>query len=263
MTGLGARVGRQLVTVDGVAHPVLEMTRQEFERLPEYSTSIPTGVTIGKRWRRCILPGHLSGFQGAAADIQHWRIGEYSRESVTHPGEVDITWYFPQIVEPEQVGMTSPDTDPWHLIEALTVLIGNEEMPNGWWLQSPDCDEVEIYCPTCLHRARTIIDKLYALGWWKEREDKEGFDAGIEDEVDRAADCHYCGKPLFITLTREGILEELDEFERDTPEKLRGRPPHEIQRLLWVLEDDLKPRVYALVDRYLSLADKSASGGHQ
>lgn len=28
------------------------MSTAEFERLPEYSCTIPTGVTIGKRWRR-------------------------------------------------------------------------------------------------------------------------------------------------------------------------------------------------------------------
>lgn len=33
-------------------HPRLQITMAEALRLPEYSASAPTGVTIGKRWRR-------------------------------------------------------------------------------------------------------------------------------------------------------------------------------------------------------------------
>lgn len=41
------------------------ITRKKLAELPEYSTSVPTGTTIGKRWRRDV-------------DGQ-WMIGEYVR----------------------------------------------------------------------------------------------------------------------------------------------------------------------------------------
>lgn len=31
---------------------VIELTRAEFDALPEYSCSLPTGTTLGKRWRK-------------------------------------------------------------------------------------------------------------------------------------------------------------------------------------------------------------------
>lgn len=33
-------------------HPRLYLTPQQFEELPEYSCTMPTGTTPGKRWRR-------------------------------------------------------------------------------------------------------------------------------------------------------------------------------------------------------------------
>lgn len=39
----------------------VELTKQEFEALLEYSTSLPTGKTIGKRWRRYLFSGPCAG----------------------------------------------------------------------------------------------------------------------------------------------------------------------------------------------------------
>lgn len=49
----------------------ISLTRKEFDRLPEYSCSFPTGITIGKRWKR-----NLS-FTDPRADPDVWYMGEY------------------------------------------------------------------------------------------------------------------------------------------------------------------------------------------
>ena len=36
------------------------MTRREFEDLPQYSCSLPTGQTIGKRWKRDLTAFSIS-----------------------------------------------------------------------------------------------------------------------------------------------------------------------------------------------------------
>jgi hypothetical protein len=61
------------------------MTRKYFDALPEYSLSIPTGVTIGKRWKR-VEPFVDDGTP------KTWFMGEYAEEpdQVTYPGMVQI-----------------------------------------------------------------------------------------------------------------------------------------------------------------------------
>jgi hypothetical protein len=70
------------------------MTVAEFNELPEYSMSLPTGTTIGKRWRR-----HCWGVEQKNAPLhrQVWMLGEYaaSKEPATRlapDGFVDIIW---------------------------------------------------------------------------------------------------------------------------------------------------------------------------
>ena len=59
----------------------MRLTPREFADLPEYSCSLPTGTTIGKRWKR--LDGsHDRGFI-AAGGKPRWLIGEYVRNVVT------------------------------------------------------------------------------------------------------------------------------------------------------------------------------------
>ncbi len=48
--------------------PVALLTKAELDALPEYSWSIPTGVTPGKRWKRDENDG-----RGSKA----WMLGEY------------------------------------------------------------------------------------------------------------------------------------------------------------------------------------------
>lgn len=39
----------------------VELTQQEVDALPEYSITLPTGKTIGKRWKRRLLAGPRAG----------------------------------------------------------------------------------------------------------------------------------------------------------------------------------------------------------
>jgi hypothetical protein len=75
------------------------LTQKEFDTLLEYSTSIPTGTTIGKRWKRHryyfkntkgakFNAGYLPGDVVLISD--EWSMGEY----ITHddPKLVGIKW---------------------------------------------------------------------------------------------------------------------------------------------------------------------------
>lgn len=73
--------------------PRMRVTPQEFERLPEYSCSYPTGTTPGKRWRR----------EDGAYDHQFklsggkpvWMIGEYDPDDDGKGNTIKINWYLP------------------------------------------------------------------------------------------------------------------------------------------------------------------------
>lgn len=54
------------------------MSEQEFEALPDYSSAVPTGTTIGKRWRR--------------AEPARWLMGEYVPDPSGDPRYVGIVW---------------------------------------------------------------------------------------------------------------------------------------------------------------------------
>ncbi len=101
------------------ALPALRLTPREFAALPEYSCSLPTGTTIGKRWKR--LDGSHDHRFIAAGGKPRWMIGEYVRYVVTSDrrvvgdlgpdragplvnlrchirNEVELRWYRPVIV---------------------------------------------------------------------------------------------------------------------------------------------------------------------
>ena len=52
--------------------PVL-LSREDFDALPEYSCTLPTGVTIGKRWKRRepygAEPANAAWFLGTYIDV--------------------------------------------------------------------------------------------------------------------------------------------------------------------------------------------------
>lgn len=71
---------------------VLRLTPDEFLALPEYSRSLPTGTTIGKRWRR-------------HEPTRIW-VGEYF--DVGLEDQVGIRWYRPVIRVPAIIERPRP-----------------------------------------------------------------------------------------------------------------------------------------------------------
>lgn len=57
------------------------LTRKEFEALPDYSCSLPTGTTIGKQWKK--RKNYYDESKG-------WVRGTYSKQ--LEPDLVAITW---------------------------------------------------------------------------------------------------------------------------------------------------------------------------
>lgn len=58
--------------------PVMRIKARDFFKLPEYSATIPTGVTIGKRWR-CLLGSHDFDFRKRGGKPR-WIIREYVKD---------------------------------------------------------------------------------------------------------------------------------------------------------------------------------------
>lgn len=59
----------------------IALSKQEFDALPEYSCTLPTGTTVGKRWKLG-WPYH--------EPRTRWFLGEYAKSDL--PGMVDIVW---------------------------------------------------------------------------------------------------------------------------------------------------------------------------
>jgi hypothetical protein len=75
--------------------PVLKLTCREFKKLSEYSASLPTGTTPGKRWKR--LDGaHDHAFIRAGGKPK-WQIGEYDPACPDDAKTIKINWYRPVI----------------------------------------------------------------------------------------------------------------------------------------------------------------------
>lgn len=56
------------------------LTKQEFDELPEYSCSMPTGTTIGKKWKRnrfAFDPSYYDPRTGNSID--EWYLHEYTQ----------------------------------------------------------------------------------------------------------------------------------------------------------------------------------------
>ncbi len=75
------------------ALPVERLTQPELDALLEYSLSLPTGTTIGKRWKRRIP---------ARGPLQGWAIGKYVTSD--QPNEVGIEWSRVEIAESVTAG---------------------------------------------------------------------------------------------------------------------------------------------------------------
>ena len=76
-----------------LALPPLHLTRAEFEALPEYSCSLPTGTTPGKRWRR--HDGAHDREFVAAGGVPVWIIGEFDPDDDGQGSTIKINWFVP------------------------------------------------------------------------------------------------------------------------------------------------------------------------
>lgn len=67
------------------------LTKSDFDELPEYSCSIPTGTTIGKRWKRNIYAFDPSAHDPRTGNsIDDWYLCEYVQH--TDPKLVGIIY---------------------------------------------------------------------------------------------------------------------------------------------------------------------------
>lgn len=69
--------------------PTIQITKAEFDALPEYSATFPTGTTPGKRWKR-----HDGAFD-PTCEKPIWLIGEYDPNDTGEGETIQIYWYIP------------------------------------------------------------------------------------------------------------------------------------------------------------------------
>lgn len=77
------------------ALPQLRLSLREFKSLPEYSATLPTGTTPGKRWKR--LDGAHDPAFVRRGGKPAWMIGEYDPADDGQGKTIKIYWYRPVI----------------------------------------------------------------------------------------------------------------------------------------------------------------------
>lgn len=95
----------------------IKLTQVELDKLPEYSCSLPTGTTVGKRWKR-----NANAYGGGPPeDPPYWWIGEYT-EHPTDDTLVNITWTRVRLMAPYRPGRMA------RLMISLGLLLPNKMM---------------------------------------------------------------------------------------------------------------------------------------
>lgn len=74
-------------------YPALLISKAEFDALPEYSATLPTGTTPGKRWKR--HDGIFDQEFLAAGGKPFWLIGEYNPDDDGKGSTIKVNWYIP------------------------------------------------------------------------------------------------------------------------------------------------------------------------
>jgi hypothetical protein len=82
---------------EGVIMDEIYLTQKQLDELLEYSTSIPTGTTEGKQWKRHIFTFKMHGVPHSAGYIpggiteykESWLVGEYGKPI---DNKVPIKW---------------------------------------------------------------------------------------------------------------------------------------------------------------------------
>jgi len=73
------------------------LIQSELDDLLEYSCSLPTGTTIGKRWKK-----NVNAYQHPHNPVPDWRMGEYIEDE--DPEMVGIIWRRVVLLVPYQPG---------------------------------------------------------------------------------------------------------------------------------------------------------------
>ena len=87
------------------AFPAICLSPSDLAALREYSRTLPTGTTIGKRWKRNAndglrFPIDVWGLCFVFPGPPRWMMGEYAESAL--PGMVDILWYRIEVAEDER-----------------------------------------------------------------------------------------------------------------------------------------------------------------
>lgn len=83
----------------------LLLTQSEFDALPEYSASYPTGTTPGKRWKR--HDGAHDREFISRGGVPKWQVLEYDPECPDDAMTITVFTYEPVIV-PDDKSITGP-----------------------------------------------------------------------------------------------------------------------------------------------------------
>lgn len=76
----------------------IKLTQAELDKLSEYSCSLPTGTTIGKRWKK-----NTNAYRGLPeGTLPAWWIGEYVEDP--DPEMIGITWTRVRLMVPYRPG---------------------------------------------------------------------------------------------------------------------------------------------------------------
>lgn len=77
-----------------VENETIELTLEEFRKLPEYSTTLPTGPKPGFRWRRNVqvFDPVAQAEEKIAGVMPDWVMAETYELDPPDPGQVGIRW---------------------------------------------------------------------------------------------------------------------------------------------------------------------------
>ena len=80
----------------------------QLQSMPEYSTTLPSGTTLFKMWKRNVNDSWLLQQAGRPRAEPLWVVGQY--HPIELPGEVGIRWFDLQMLEgPEPPEWRAPD----------------------------------------------------------------------------------------------------------------------------------------------------------
>lgn len=136
---------------------VVSLTRDEFEKLPEYSATLPTGVVIGKCWRRKMR-------------ANQWIIGEYVA-SATKEHHAEVRWSRLKILDEAPVSPLAPVGEPRCPVplaagERDDILIAFAEA-----CPKPSAAQIIEWCERYPSLAEDIRDHAAIRRDWKAREE--------------------------------------------------------------------------------------------